>query len=468
MPMKNALEKWLDIQFPEVSPKAFYRSIFPSGSLEQKGEYQTGKYTGIIVAIGNHGCVSGKRRIYRYNITDDLDAIDTAVASDDFCLCSPLSYAGKRRTAEDARMLYAIVIDLDNVRVASGRPIGLENLWLKHIEEVKRIPRPTYIVSSGNGLHLYYVLQNPLPLFRNIAYQLQEYKRELTKLIWHGTIVDIKTSLEIQQEGIYQGFRMPGTVTKNGGRAKAFLTGTKVTLEYLNGFVSPIFRVVVSEWINGNRKMSLEEAKEKYPEWYEKCVVQGEKGCAWPVNRRLYEWWRARIYDEATVGHRYYCMMMLAIYAKKCSHSDAKHNPNPVTREELEKDCEKLKVHMESLTVSDDNHFGDDDVLDALEAFDERWVTYPRKMIMYKTGIFIAENKRNGQKQKDHLEEARAIRDIRCKRHGGKWTDHAGRKSKRAIVEAWRIDHPNGKKADCIRDTGLAKMTVYKHWEILE
>ena len=208
--------------------------------------------------------------------------------------------------------------------------------------------------------------------------------------------------------------------------------------------------------------------KEKYPEWYARCVLHTEKGNAWPVNRSLYEWWRAKVYEEATVGHRYYCMMMLAIYAKKCSYYDAKHNPNPVTREELENDCEALKVHMESLTVSDDNHFDDDDVLDALEAFDERWVTYPRRMVMYRTGIFIAANKRNGQKQKDHLEEARVIRDIRCKRHGGKWTDHAGRKSKRDIVEAWRIAHPDGKKADCIRETGLAKMTVYKHWEILE
>lgn len=29
----------------------------------------------------------------------------------------------------------------------------------------------------------------------------------------------------------------------------------------------------------------------------------------------------------------------------------------------------------------------------------------------------------------------------------------------------WRLDHPRGKKADCIRDTGLSKPTVYKWWD---
>ena len=37
-----------------------------------------------------------------------------------------------------------------------------------------------------------------------------------------------------------------------------------------------------------------------------------------------------------------------------------------------------------------------------------------------------------------------------------------GRKPKKDIVQKWRLEHPEGKKADCIRDTGLTKPTVYK------
>ena len=178
--VENALTDWLEIEFDEVEPRDFYRGIFAAGELEKKGEYIQGKYTGIIVAITKDWKADGRRKVYRYTLTDDLDAVETAIDSDNFCLCSPLSYAGKSRTAENARMLYAIAVDVDKVRIERGRAVGLESLWERHIIEKKRIPKPTYIVSSGTGLHLYYVLEHPLPLFYNLAYELQEYKRELT------------------------------------------------------------------------------------------------------------------------------------------------------------------------------------------------------------------------------------------------------------------------------------------------
>ena len=463
--MDNLLTHWLDSSFPEVSPLAFYRGIFPAGELERKGERVKGKYTGIIVSISDARGESGKRKVYRYTLTDDLDAVKIAVASNDFCLCSPISYAGKNRTAENARMMYAIAVDVDKVRVEKERPIGLVNLWERHIIKIKRLPQPTYIVSSGSGLHLYYVLECPIPLFRDIVVELQEFKRELTQLIWHDTIVDIKSVAEIQQEGIYQGFRMPGTITKNGGRAKAFLTGEKVSMEYLNSFVSELHKALKAKSVKKRNSISLNDAKEKYPDWYDRRIVRGEKAGVWAVNRNLYDWWKRKILTGAQVGHRYYCIMMLVIYAKKCSYYNEKHNPNPVTRDELEKDCFDLLEHMESMTTSDDNHFGEDDILDALEAYNDKWITYPRAAIEYRTAIQIPANKRKGLTQAEHLEEARAIRDIRAHRRGEKWDVHGGRKSKRDIVQAWRVENPDGSKAECIRQTGLAKMTVYKHWE---
>ena len=95
-------------------------------------------------------------------------------------------------------------------------------------------------------------------------------------------------------------------------------------------------------------------------------------------------------------------------------------------------------------------------------------MTYPINSISYLTDIHIEKNKRNYQKQKYHLEEARAIRDIRMKRQGKKWTDGNGRPkgtTKEQIVKEWRISNPNGKKADCVRETGLTKPTVYKWWD---
>lgn len=469
--METVLE-WLADSFPEVSPKAFYRGIFPAGELDTAGAFTKGKYTGIVVEITGDR-KEGKRKIKRYTLTDELDAVDTAIESDNFCLCSPISYVGKERTAENARYVYAIAIDVDKIRMKpdrrTGEPEGLRDLYHQMFHDTKYgryLPIPTYMVGSGTGLHLYYVLETPLPLYHDIARELQRLKRELTRKVWNGYIVNIDSDKEIQQEGIYQGFRMPGTITKNGGRARAFLTGERVTLEYLNGFVEDTHKAKKAAGYKRGGKMRLSEARAKYPEWYEKRIERGEKRGQWAVNRSLYDWWKREISVKAKVGHRYYCLMTLAMYARKCSIYDAKHNPNPVTREELEKDCFELLEPMEELTDKEDNHFSTDDILAALESFDDKWTTYPRASIEYRSGIAIPANKRNYQKQSDHLEEARAIRDIRAQRRGERWDANSGRKSQFETVQKWRQDHPDGTKAACMKDTGLSQATVYRHWDI--
>ena len=458
----NVLTEWLNDMFNQVTPKTFYREIFPKGELEEAGQYVRGKYNGIIVAVTGRKKANGKAEVKRYTLTDDLDALDTVTASDDFCLCSPLSYIGKSRTADHARNLYAIAVDVDHVKVDRNgtRALGLMNLWERHIGDVKRLPRPTFIVSSGSGIHLYYVLDHPVPLFRDTVIDLQEYKRELTRLIWHDAIVDIKSASEIQYEGIFQGFRMPGTITKKGERAVAFRTGDKVSIDYLNGFVRDMYKV---RHFTYKSSVRLAEAAEKYPDWYEKRIVRGEKKRGqWAVNRALYDWWLEQIKTGATVGHRYYCVMTLAIYARKCSLYDEKKNPDPVTRDELARDCFGLVEQFDRLTNSEDNHFDNGDVIDALEAFDDRWITFPRNSIEYRSGIRIEPNKRNRRDQLTHLKIARATQAIIDP--DGKWREHNGRKSKEEEVLDWRVRHPEGSKADCIRDTGLSKPTVYKHW----
>ena len=461
--MGNELTRYLETFYEEMTPREFYRTIFPEGELDQRSAF-THKYTGIIVEITGDKDALGHQRIKRYTLTDDLDAIDTATASDNFCICSPLSYAGWRRTAENARVCYAIAIDLDRIRMNHnpkyGLPTGLVDLF--HQFDIDFLPRPTMIVSSGSGLHLYYVLETPIPLFPNYVRELQDLKRALTKKVWNDYIVDIASEHDIQQEGIYQGFRIPGTVTKRGGRARAFLTGEKTTIADLNKYVPELVRAKKAE-AHKRGKISRSEAAEKYPEWYQKRIVEKQERGRWAVNRALYDWWKREISAKAIVGHRYYCLMMLAIYARKCSIYDPEKNPNPVTREELEDDCFEMFDHMEGLTETDDNHFTEADILAALEAFDDRWTTYPRISIEYRSGIAIPASKRNGRKQADHVRLMNFVRDEINK--NTTWNREGnGRKSKRDDVIAWRRDHPDGKKIDCFRETGLSRVTIDKYW----
>jgi len=461
----NAMTRWLETYFDEVEPREFYREIFPEGSFQKKGEQESGTYNGLLVAVQNEKNKDGTPKVKKFIVTDDLDIIDEVCQTDDFCLMSPISYAGRSRTAEHARFLYAFAVDLDRLRYKDGEPIGLLSLWERHIELMDRIPKPTFIVSSGTGLHLYYVLTDPIAMFKDTSQRLQAVKRDLTSLIWHDTIVDIDSVRDIQQEGIYQGFRIPGTITKTGSRARAFLTGERISigelLRYTEGFRRDREKLEEKQFVK-KKSLTLAKAKELYPDWYERRIEKKEPKGVWHVSRNVYEWWRRKIFEGATVGHRYYCIMMLSIYARKCSMYDEKHNPNPVTLEELERDAFGLLDHMEKLTNDESNHFTTDDVLKALEAYNEKWITYPRNSVENRSGIRIDANKRNGRKQVDHLRRARAVQAVDYP--SGEWREGNGRKSKEEIVREWLLAHPGGKKADCIRDTGLSKPTVYKWW----
>ncbi|HBI6981976.1 TPA: hypothetical protein K8N16_002571 [Clostridium perfringens] len=448
----NLLTEYLLHHYDEVGPIDFYRDIFPIGELQEKGIYEKGKYNAIAVEVTKEKKKNGKDKVLRHTITDDLDKISEIISRDNFCLMSPISYIGKERNSDNARILYALAIDLDGVVIKDGKyPFGLRTL-IHQIENINRIPMPTYIVSSGTGLHLYYVFEKPIMLFKNVIKQLQKYKKELTRIIWQDYIT--KLSDNVQYESLFQGFRMVGTITKRGERARAFKTGEHVTMEYMNDFVDKEFK---TDDFAYKSNLTLAQAKEKYPKWYEERIVQKKPRGTWTVNRAVYDWWKNRILREAKTGHRYYCLMMLAVYARKAA----------IDRDELEKDAFNIMSIFDKLPASDDNPFDEKDVIDALQAYEDRYITYPINSISYLTDIHIEKNKRNYQKQEWHLEDIRA-KKARMKQRGQDFKNREGRPkgsgTKEQIVKKYREKNPNARKSDCIRDTGIDKKTVYKWW----
>ena len=199
--------------------------------------------------------------------------------------------------------------------------------------------------------------------------------------------------------------------------------------------------------------MSLAEAKKKYPEWYEKRIVRGEKKGRWHIKRDLYDWWLRKIQGgEVSVGHRYWCLSVLASYGIKCD----------IPEDEVLTDALELLPMLDHISDDEHNRFTKRDVLDAMNMYQENYVTYSRAEVERVSGISVPPNKRNGRKQEQHLQLARGIRAL--KEQMGENVVGGGRPDKAKIVEEWRTAHPEGTPKDCIADTGISKNTVYKWW----
>ena len=133
--------------------------------------------------------------------------------------------------------------------------------------------------------------------------------------------------------------------------------------------------------------------------------------------------------------------------------------------EEVKADAYSFLEEMESKTGNQDNHFTEEDIEDALKAYKENYMTFPRKDIEIITGISIPPNKRNYRKQEVHLMGARAIQEINDKVNQTDWRKGNGRKSKKNEVIDYLRFNPRATKYRCIKETGLDKKTVYKYWE---
>ena len=429
----------LSERFSEVSPQAFHRDLYPVGSFEDRGVYEDGRYNGVVVEIGG-------KRVMRHIVTDDLEKLYEVTSRENFCLMSPISYAGKSRRSENAREMFALAIDLDGVVTEQGFRFLVTQIerGSEMTAFVWGLPRPTYIVASGTGMHLYYAFEQPVRLYPNVVKELEKLKRRLTWQAWTQGASELHD--HVQYESLFQGFRVVGTATKVGTVARAFSVGGKVTVGYLNEFVPEDSRASGLEYVS---RTSLAEARERWPEWYERRVVQGSPKGTWTCKRDLYEWWIRRLYVGAEQGHRYWCVMTLAVYAKKSG----------VSYDELASDALGLIGFMNEIGDGTDP-FTESDVMDALEAYNDSYMTYPVEVISERTGIPITKNKRNYRKQEQHMAVMRAIQNVTDP--DGSWRNRGGAPEKRDAIRAYAAEHPGASHSAIAKALGVSRTTVIK------
>lgn len=398
------------------------------------------------------------KALHRIVLKDDTETLDW-LDNRQFAIASPVTYVGHSNTANNARFLYALAFDLDGV--------GMNQIHdLFYQIRNGHTPTPNIIVNSGHGLHLYYLLEAPVPLYDKNLEVLNRMKEGLTNVIWN----EYTSTLEDRQyQTILQGFRLPGTLTKFGERVTAYHIedAPMWTLSGLNRWLS-VYKATQGEIDDLDNRpiynptgVTLSEAAKRWPEWYARVIVRKERsGAVWHVKRDLYDWWLHRLQkndEKIAVHHRYWCVLTLVVYAVKCG----------ITRDEVWEDAVALIPKMEKLTDSEDNHFTIDDVEAAFRAYDANYRFWPVHTIENTTMLTMPRNKRNGRKRAPHLKIMNFIRD-NISFPDGSWRNKNGRPSQEAAVRAWRIANPgNENKSQCARDAKLDRKTVAKWWNMV-
>lgn len=418
--------------YKEINIEEYYKIIFgrnekylnskfsniPLEELELPFEEKIGEsqlenkyiYNSIIIDLEK----GGNKKTKNWIITKNLNELNH-IKEKDFVITAPVTYVGRNRNGNNARYLYAFTIDLDYVGAEEIRDFF-------HQVQGNLIPNPNLITNSGNGLHITYLLEEPYPLYKRCKEILNIQKELLTWAIW-GEFTSRDKNIQIQN--VLQGYRVPGTKTKLGTTVTTFLNlnscywNIKNLNEFLRknrGFNYALDLSMEKELINIKNGVikytsKLEEAKEKWPEWFQDRIIDKKPRKYMKYSENLYNWWlricQNQDPDKAKkikVGHRYFCALTLVAFATKCG----------IPKEKVRDDLYDLLPGFEKITTDEENHFVKEDIEDALKIYGtDKAYKFKRDYIEKQCSITIPKSKRNGRTREEHIKIVNATRKMK-------------------------------------------------------
>lgn len=433
------------------------------------GVYVDSKPIRKAVVVSRHGKFATITVKYDRLLHDDLAELKTTEGKA-FAIMPPISYFGKKANAKNASYIHALVIDIDGVSVDNLRYL------INHtVKKSMLFCNPTYIVNSGHGLHLYYLLDKPTACYNYVRKPITDLKNAMAKLLWNKYTSEFEDR-DFQQWG--QAYRVVGSLSKLGVGypVTAYKTGGRVSLEDINKYLHPCDRISLhleSYRPKGVTGKTLDECKELYPEWYGRKVL----GNISVSDKRIFPWLYEKAKDDtkfyAKVGSRYHSLGILFAIASRCR----------IPFDEVYKEAEgRIEFYNRFVDEDDEvNKFTIDDVECASKFYNPafpKWITldYYEKIL----GIKVPRNKRNGRTREQHLtkylpylRESGEIKDTRFGVEGGnKRGTRLGAKDKTArsrtadsaeqIVRDYLLSNPSARTSEIVKETSLSKKTVCK------
>lgn len=331
---------------------------------------------------------------------------------------------------KSAKDIYTLIVDMDNV-YSGTLQMALQKDW--YTGTGKYLPKPTYIVNSGTGLHLYFVFKAPIPNYKRQTANLDKLYRTLAEEQTTNRVYLVK---QVQWFG--QDFRMAGGKNKYNWTNGIYKYGEKWDADELAKALG----------LKGLHFIRYGEKRTSKPVSKQKKVL---KRNGWHTNRAWYDKALQECIEKTKEGNRYMSMCALSVIAFKCN----------VPKDELTRDLEGLLPHYNKNAK---RIVKPREILSAIKMYnDKAWLT-PKEVLENWQGWLYPPRKRNGRNQKIHLKLAR--NQLAMLKELGETSQ--GRPNAKEIVLRWRSFNPEGRKIDCYREIGLSRVTIDKWWDYKE
>jgi len=334
---------------------------------------------------------------------------------------------------KNARSVYGFCIDCDSVYSDTLRD-AFQNGWDRNSNSCLF---PTYIINSGTGLHLYFILSRPVPCYSKQLDKITNVYRTLAAKETSTFFIGQKT--QILWFG--QSFRVVGSRTKDDFTTRAFKVGHTYTIEDIAIYYDLDYKFEYQgEFIEKKEKPKTNNIRRKYT-----------KEHSFKTNRAFYDYTLREAKHRTIEGQRYLTMCALTVIGYKCG----------IDRNSIESDLRSL------LPIFNDKAtkpIKDREITSALKMYNEKAVLTRRESLEAWLGWKYepkVKRRKHPLKQEEHLALARQRKDeMRAEGTLGK----EGRPSKEQEVVRYIEQYPEAKKSEVAKALGVSRPTIDKYW----
>lgn len=385
----------LQSKFMGINPFDFYSELFK------------GNDSGLNYIVGSENTY---RKIEPTEKAYDVDSllIEFAQFRDDVYIPPAIFFKGNYKLST-IKELYAFVVDLDAMS-----PISLR-IFLKYSLSGLEL-KPNFIVNSGSGLHLYYVLKEPFQVYKKYLSKLKDINSSL-----QTTFCKSKNLYVLDRHSIIQPYRMVGSLTKSGERVFAYIVEKK--------------HYDISELAKFT-KVNLLASKTVRKVGSVKQMVKGKVEVFPNAKTKFYDYMGARIFNEVDYGTRYMSMFALAVVAWK----------SRIPKSRLEEDLKDLQEFWNESRVYK-QRISDSEITKAIKGYNPKSTLVTSRQLEEWTGFQFNRIKRNGRKRAEHL------KIVHLKRRGG---------TKEIINECLK-ENINLTQTEISKKTGFSLKTINTH-----